>query len=130
MKFTMNDVYTRIEDNTGIDLDAEMELAIEQLERESMPFSDADFIKKGDIVATKGGEGKMFIAVLVDERLILATLNPNSGKKHDLKAINSYNAHLDQNRVYLSDLKEKLTSFKDCVIIDKDRVASITVNVK
>lgn len=130
MKFTMNDVYTKIEDNTGINLNAEIEKAIADLEKEALPFSDKDFITKGDIVATKGGTGKMFIAVLVDERLILATLNPNSGKKHDLAEINTYNKFLDSNRVYLSDLKARLTSFSDCVVIDKNDVKSIQVITK
>jgi len=130
MKITIEDVYARIEQNLGVDLTAEGEMAMKQLEDEANPFSDADFIQKGDIVITKGGEGKSFIVVLVDERLILATLNPNSGKKHDLKAINTYNAYQDKNRVFLSELRNKLTSFSDCVVIDKCRVDSIVVNVK
>lgn len=122
MNLGPTEVIAKVEKNLGVDLLKEFDKAVKQIEEESNPFSDADFIKKGDIVITKGGDGYCFLAVLVDERLILATLNPNTGKKHDLKAINSYNAHLDQNRVYLSDLKQRLTSFKDAVIIDKDDV--------
>jgi len=127
---TVEQVWERVGKNLGVDLDAESAKAFNQLKDEANPFSDADFIKKGDIVITKGGEGKSFLAVLVDERLILATLVPNSGKKHDLKAINTYNAYQDQNRVYLSDLREKLTSFSDCVIIDQDKVDNIQVVLK
>lgn len=129
-KITMDEVLSRVETNLGINFLNESQKALEQLENEQTPFTDKAFITKGDIVFTKNGEGKGFIAVLVDGRLILATLNPNSGKKHDLKAINVYNAELDSNRVYLSDLKARLTSFKDCVIIDKEDVDHIQVVYK
>jgi len=115
------ELINQVEKNLGVDLSEEIDKAAKQLEKNDV-FSDADFIKKGDIVISKGGEGYCFLAVLVDDRLILATLNPNTGKKHDLKTINAYNAHLDQNRVYLSDLKERLGSFENAVIIDKDDV--------
>ena len=115
------ELINQVEKNLGVDLSEEIDKAAKQLEKNDV-FSDADFIKKGDIVISKGGEGYCFLAVLVDERLILATLNPNTGKKYDLKTINAYNAHLDQNRVYLSDLKERLGSFENAVIIDKDDV--------